>query len=257
MMSQPALRVQGLVKRYGGIVATDHVDLTVDPHEIHALIGPNGAGKTTLVHQLAGSLRSDGGRVECFGRDVTRMPMHQRVLGGVARSHQITNVFGSYTVLHNVLLAVQARSGSSFRFTGSPFEEDDLIRQARAVIERVQLKGRDEVLVQALSYGDQRRVEIALALATNPKLLLLDEPLAGMGPADAAQMVELIRSLKSDAAIVLVEHDMGAVFQLADRITVLVYGKVIASGTPQEIRSSEAVRSAYLGEEDIKVEGVH
>ncbi|CAN5480934.1 ABC transporter ATP-binding protein [soil metagenome] len=244
----PVLRVRKLVKRYGGILATDHVDLAVDAHEIHALIGPNGAGKTSFVNQLAGSLRSDAGSIEFHGDEISRMPIHDRVKAGVARSHQITSVFKNYTVLHNVLLAVQARSGSSFRFTGSPFDETPLIDAARAVIATVGLKGMEDVLARSLSHGEQRRVEIALALATDPKLLLLDEPLAGMGSADAASMVELIEALKSRLTIVLVEHDMNAVFRLADRITVLVYGKVIATDVPSAIRSSPAVKKAYLGE---------
>jgi len=245
----PTLCVKKLVKRFGGVLATDHVDLSVSPHEIHALIGPNGAGKTTLVHQLAGSLRSDEGTIEFMGRDISRVPIHQRVLAGVARSHQITSIFGRYTVLHNILLAVLARSGSSFKFTGSPFEEPDLLSQAHAVLATVGLHGKESIVVRELSHGEQRRVEIALALATRPKLLLLDEPLAGMGSADAAEKIELIEKLKQQATIVLVEHDMGAVFRLATRISVLVYGSVIATDEPSAIRSSAAVRRAYLGDE--------
>ncbi len=250
-MNAPVLKVAKLVKRYGGVVATDHVDFSVAPNEIHALIGPNGAGKTTFVHQLAGSLRPDGGSIEFIGRDITRMPIHERVLAGVARSHQITSVFGRYSVLHNVLLAVQARSGSSFRFTGSPFEERALVDQAHAVIATVGLAGKDKVIASTLSHGQQRRVEIALALATQPKLLLLDEPLAGMGTADADEMIALIETLRAQTTIVLVEHDMNAVFRLADRITVLVQGRVIATGAPDAIRASPEVREAYLGEEVI------
>ena len=249
MTGEPALRIRQLVKRYGGIVATDHVDLTILPGEVHALIGPNGAGKTTLVHQLSGSLRPDGGTIEFHGRDVTRLRIDQRVLAGLARSHQLISVFGGYTVLHNVLLAVQARSGSSFRFRGSPFEERPLVDEARAVLASVGLGARESALTQSLSYGEQRRVEIALALATRPKVLLLDEPLAGVAASDAAEMIDLIASLRAHATIVLVEHDMHAVFRLADRISVMVHGKVIASGTPTEIRASAAVREAYLGEE--------
>ena len=248
-MSVPVLQVRGLVKRFGGVLATDHVDLSVPAHEVHALIGPNGAGKSTLVHQLAGTLRPDDGRIEFMGRDITALPAHRRVLAGVARSYQITNVFMNCSVLHNVLLAVQARSGSSFRFTGSPFDEPALLRESRAVIAAVGLAGSEGELLRAMSYGQQRRVEIALALATNPKLLLLDEPLAGMGSGDAEQMVALIQQLKQRTTIVLVEHDMGAVFRLADRISVLVYGKVIASDVPSAIRASATVREAYLGEE--------
>ena len=248
-MSEPTLRIRKLVKRFGGIVATDHVDLTIAPNEIHALIGPNGAGKTTLVHQLAGSLFPDEGSIEFLGRDIASMAMHKRVIEGVARSYQLTNIFAGYTVLHNILLAVQARSGSSFRFWGSPFNEGELIKEVFRVIGMVGLQGRELQLVKALSYGEQRRVEIALALATRPKLLLLDEPLAGMGLADAAEIVSLIERLRAQTTIVLIEHDMNAVFRLADQISVLVYGKVIATDTPMAIRASAIVRKAYLGEE--------
>lgn len=246
------LRIRNLVKRFGGIAATDHINLTVAPNEIHALIGPNGAGKTTLVHQLAGSLFPDEGSIEFLGRDIARMTMHKRVIEGVARSYQLTNIFAGYNVLHNVLLAVQARNGSSFRFWGSPFNEGELIQEVFRVIEMVGLQGRELQLVKALSYGEQRRVEIALALATQPKLLLLDEPLAGMGLADAAEIVSLIERLKAHTTIVLIEHDMNAVFRLADQISVLVYGKVIATDTPMAIRASPVVRKAYLGDESIQ-----
>ena len=248
-MSGPALSVRGLVKRYGGILAIDHVDLDVNPNEVHALIGPNGAGKTTLVQQLAGSLAPNAGSIHFLGRDITGLALHQRVQQGIARSYQITNIFGPYTVLHNVLLAVLAHQGSGFRFTGSPFRESTLVDEAMKIIATVGLQGREESGTATLSHGEQRRVELALALATRPKLLLLDEPLAGMGASDTDAMVELIHKLKSQAGIVLVEHDMDAVFRLADKITVLVYGKVIASGTPDEIRASPVVRQAYLGDE--------
>ena len=248
-MSAPLLAVRGLVKRFGGIVATDHVDLSVDAGEIHALIGPNGAGKTTLVNQLAGSLRPDGGTIVFDGRDISRLSLHRRALAGLARSYQITNVFPAYTVLHNVLLAVQARSGSSLRFTGSPFAEAALVREAQGVVSLVGLDAMAQTPVASLAYGERRRVELALALATAPRLLLLDEPLAGMGTTDAEAMIELIHRLRQRTTIVLVEHDMAAVFKLADRISVLVYGKVIATGTPAEVRRSPLVRQAYLGEE--------
>ncbi len=247
-MSRALLEARGLVKRFGGIAATDDVDLTIEAGEVHALIGPNGAGKTTLVHQLAGSLRSDSGSIAFEGRDISRTSLHQRALRGLARSYQITNVFPKYTVLHNVLLAAQARSGSSFRFTGSPFEERELVDAAMEVGSAVGLAARMHAVVATLAYGERRRVELALALATRPKLLLLDEPLAGMGSSDAAEMIALLGALPRTTAIVLVEHDMDAVFKLADRVSVLVYGKVIATDTPAEIRRSSAVRQAYLGE---------
>lgn len=248
-MSAPALTIKNLVKRFGGIIATDHVNLSVDANEIHALIGPNGAGKTTLVHQMAGSLIPDSGSIEFMGCDIARLAMHKRVLAGVARSHQLTNIFSGYTVLHNVMLAVQARCGSSFRFTGSPFNEPELITEACHIIARVGLQGSELQVARAMSYGQQRRVEIALALATRPRLLLLDEPLAGMGASDATEIVRLIETLKAHTTIILIEHDMNAVFRLADKISVLVYGKVIATDAPAAIRASPVVRKAYLGEE--------
>lgn len=248
-MTAPALEIRNLVKRFGGVVATDHVNLSVAANEIHALIGPNGAGKTTLVHQLAGSLLPDAGSIEFFGLDIARLSMHKRVRKGVARSHQLTNIFSGYTVLHNLLLAVQARDGSSFRFMGSPFNERHLIDEAGDIIRLVGLAGRESQLARTLSYGEQRRVEIALALATRPRLLLLDEPLAGIGSAEAGDIVNLIDLLKVKTTIVLIEHDMNAVFKLADKISVLVYGKVIATDTPAAIRASPAVRKAYLGGE--------
>lgn len=248
-MTSPALRIRDLVKRFGGILATDHVNLQVERNVIHALIGPNGAGKTTLVHQLAGTLHSNSGAIEFLGHEISSMPIHERVRTGIARSYQITNIFPNYTVLHNVMLAVQARSGSSFRFWGSPMGEETLVQEARTVLATVGLSGREGDQAKSLSYGEQRRIEIGLALATQPKLLLLDEPLAGMGAADAEQMVHLIEVLKKTVTIVLIEHDMGAVFRLADFISVLVYGKVIATDTPAAIRNSPVVRQAYLGDE--------
>lgn len=249
-MNMPVLRINKLVKRFGGILATDHVSLSIEPNTIHALIGPNGAGKTTLVHQLAGTLLADEGSIEFMGCNIARMPIHKRVRKGIARSYQLTNIFANYTVLHNVLLAVQARSGSSFRFYGSPFNERDLLTEAMDILVLVGLKGREGQFAKSLSYGEQRRIELALALATRPKLLLLDEPLAGMGTSDAEQIVRLIERLKAQTTIVLIEHDMHAVFRLADQVSVLVYGKVIATDTPAAVRASPAVRKAYLGDEE-------
>jgi len=251
MTTAPVLRVQGLVKRFGGIVATDHVNLDLHAGEIHALIGPNGAGKTTLVHQLAGSLAPSSGTVSLWGRDITQMPVHERVRMGIARSHQITSLFAHNTVFQNVMFAVMARHGTSFRFFGSPYEEEALRAEALTTIEVVGLAHRVSAIAGSLSHGEQRRVELALALATQPKVLLLDEPMAGMGASDTQAMVELIDQLRQQAAIVLVEHDMDAVFRLANRITVLTYGKVVATDTPEAIRNSPAVREAYLGNEVI------
>ncbi|SLN77423.1 ABC transporter ATP-binding protein [Oceanibacterium hippocampi] len=247
--SVPLLETVSLMKRFGGLTATDHLSLTVMENEVHAIIGPNGAGKTTLIGQLTGEIRPDDGRVLFAGRDVTGLPVHRRSHLGLARSFQITNIFLDFTVLENVSLAVQAHAGHSFRFFADARKERRLIAPAEAVIERVGLGRRRDDVAHSLSHGEQRQLEIAMALATDPVLLLLDEPMAGMGPDESARMVEILSGLKDELSILLVEHDMDAVFALADRITVLVYGAAIASGTPDEIRSNDAVLDAYLGDE--------
>ena len=253
-MAEPLLRTalletRGLVKRFGGLVATDAVSIDVRPGEIHALIGPNGAGKTTLVSQLTGSLAPDAGTIHFAGRDVTRLPTHARVRLGLARSFQITSVLREFTALENVALAVQAHAGHSFRFLADARRDERLRGPARLGLEAVGLGARADTLAAALSHGEQRQLEIAMALAGDPKLLLLDEPMAGMGAEESQRMIGFLRLLKSRRAMLLIEHDMDAVFQLADRITVLVYGRAIASGTPVEIRANAEVRQAYLGEE--------
>ncbi len=246
---EPLLRTDGLIKRFGGLVATDTVSIDVRPGEIHALIGPNGAGKTTLVSQLTGSLAPDAGTIHFAGRDVTRLPTHARVRLGLARSFQITSVLREFTALENVALAVQAHAGHSFRFLADARRDERLRGPARLGLEAVGLGARAETLAATLSHGEQRQLEIAMALAGDPKLLLLDEPMAGMGGEESQRMIGFLRVLKSKRAMLLIEHDMDAVFQLADRITVLVYGRAIASGTPGEIRANAEVRQAYLGEE--------
>jgi branched-chain amino acid transport system ATP-binding protein len=243
------LKITDLVKRFGGLVATDHANLTVHAGEIHALIGPNGAGKTTLLHQIAGSLGPNAGNIVFDGHDVTHMSMHRRVHMGLARSYQITNTFKSFSVLDNVALAVQARSGSSYSFFSAARRERHIFDEAQAVLERVGLARRASHLAGSIAHGEQRQLELGIALATNPKLLVLDEPMAGMGPDESLEMVVLLESLRGKVTMLLVEHDMDAVFRLADRISVLVYGRVIASGPPEEIRSNPEVRKAYLGEE--------
>ena len=245
------LEIRNLAKRFGGVVATDDVSLDVGRGEIHALIGPNGAGKTTLVHQLSGALRPDRGRVLFDGADVTSMPFHERVRIGLARSYQITSIFRKFTVLENMVLPVQARSGSSLSFWRPRAAESALFAEAGAVLERVGLAARAAVAAGALAHGEQRQLEVGLALATNARLLLLDEPMAGMGPEESERMIALIGRLKGSLSVLLVEHDMDAVFRLADRISVLVNGRVIASGAPAEIRANEEVKRAYLGEEAI------
>jgi branched-chain amino acid transport system ATP-binding protein len=248
-VAEPLLRTNSLIKRFGGLIATDTVSIDVRPGEIHALIGPNGAGKTTLVSQLMGSLAPDAGTIHFAGRDVTRLPTHARVRLGLARSFQITSVLREFTALENVALAVQAHAGHSFRFLADVRRDERLRGPARLGLEAVGLGARADTLSAALSHGEQRQLEIAMALAGDPKLLLLDEPMAGMGAEESQRMIGFLRGLKSKRAMLLIEHDMDAVFQLADRITVLVYGRAIASGTPDEIRANAEVRQAYLGEE--------
>jgi branched-chain amino acid transport system ATP-binding protein len=249
-MAEPLLRIEGLRKNYGALAVTDDVNLAVAPGELHAVIGPNGAGKTTLIHQISGLASSDSGRIRFDGSDVTGEPMYQRVRRGLSRTFQITSVLPNFTALDNVALAVQARQGSSFRFFGNAASERSLIDPAMDCLETVGLSGRSGVPAASMSHGEKRLLELAIALATEPRLLLLDEPLAGTGHEESDRVVAILRQLKSRYTIVLIEHDMEAVFTLADRISVLVYGRVIATGSPEAIRSNEEVRAAYLGEEE-------
>lgn len=243
------LEVRNLAKSFGGVTATDDVSLDVRMGEIHAIIGPNGAGKTTLIAQLAGELMPDAGRVMLDGADITGLPPHARSLRGLARSYQITSVFPEMSVTDNVALAVQAHDGHSFRFW-QPARTDTALRgRAAETLARVGLSDLADAPVAALAHGQQRQLEVAMALATMPKLLLLDEPLAGMGAEESRDMVQILAGLRDGHAMLLIEHDMDAVFQLADRISVLVYGKLIATGTPDEIRGNREVRAAYLGED--------
>jgi branched-chain amino acid transport system ATP-binding protein len=248
-MSENLLEIRRLRKTYGALVVTDDVSLAVRPGEVHAIIGPNGAGKTTLIHQISGLLASASGQILFEGDDITRLSMHQRVRRGLARSFQITSVLPGFSALENVALAIQARSGSSFRFFGDASRERDLNEPAMEDLALVGLGARARVPAGLLSHGEKRQLELAIALATAPKLLLLDEPLAGTGHDDSQRVVETLRRLKSRTTIVLIEHDMDAVFSLADRISVLVYGKVIATDAPERIRANPEVRAAYLGEE--------
>ncbi len=243
------LQIRGLAKRFGGLVATDALDLDIAAGEIHAIIGPNGAGKTTLISQLSGALRPDSGTIRLRGVDITRQSAHERVCLGIARSFQMTNLFRTLSAVDNVALAVQAGDGSSFRFWRPVGTERFLVPHALELLTRVGLQQRADIVAGMLAHGEQRQLEIALALATRPTLLLLDEPMAGMGPDESARMVDLIASLRGDVTIVLVEHDMDAVFRLADRISVLVYGRLLASGTAETIRANDDVRRAYLGSE--------
>jgi len=243
------LEVRGLTKAFGGLRATDGVDLDVLEGETHAIIGPNGAGKTTLIAQLAGDLRPDAGRIRFAGLDITTLSTPARSRRGVARSFQITSVFRDFTALDNVALAVQAHAGHSFRFWRPARAEPALREPARAVLESVGLGARADVPAADLAHGEQRQLEIAMALATRPRLLLLDEPVAGMGLEESQRMIAFLRTLRGRLTVVLVEHDMDAVFALADRISVMVYGRLIATGPPEAIRANPEVRQAYLGED--------
>ena len=248
-MSEPVLRVEALCKHFGGLLVTDNVTLTIAPGELHAVIGPNGAGKTTLINQISGLIRPDAGRIELGGRDVTALPMYARAALGLARSFQITSVLPRFSALENVALAVQARTGSSFRFFGRAGRERVLNDQAEAVLAEVGLLGRAHVPAIALSHGEKRVLELAIALAMQPKLLLLDEPMAGIGRDETERLIAVLRALKGHFPVVLVEHDMTAVFALADRISVLIYGRILASGAPDTVRTDPAVITAYLGDE--------
>ena len=248
-MAEPLLQVRALYKHFGGVVATDRLDLAVAAGSVHALIGPNGAGKTTLIAQVSGEVEPDSGRILFAGRDITALPAHERVRLGLARSFQITRIFRNLTARDNVALAVQARSGSSMRFWRPVAAEEALGAEADAVLAGLGMTALAGQAAGSLAHAYQRRLEVALALACRPRLLLLDEPLAGMGAEDAQEMIGLIAQLKQRTTMLLVEHDMDAVFRLADVISVLVGGRVIASGAPQAIRDDPEVRRAYLGEE--------
>jgi branched-chain amino acid transport system ATP-binding protein len=248
-MNSDILEARGLVKAFGALRASDGVDLAIREGETHAIIGPNGAGKTTLIAQLAGELRPDRGAVRFAGEDITALSAAARAHKGLARSFQITSIYADFTALENVMLAVQARSGSSFRFFRPARAEEGLRAPARGALEEVGLGGRADTLASSLAHGEQRALEIAMALAARPRLMLLDEPVAGMGAEETQRMIAFLATIKGDRTLILVEHDMDAVFSLADRISVLVYGRIIATGTPQEIRANADVRRAYLGEE--------
>jgi branched-chain amino acid transport system ATP-binding protein len=248
-MAEPVLSIRHLCKSYGALVVTNDVSLDIPEGELHAVIGPNGAGKTTLIHQLAGSLPSGSGTISYLGRDITRAPIEERVRAGIARSFQITSILANFTVLENVALAVQARAGSSFRFFGRAAQESALNEPAMAALRMVGLEARAGRKAGTLSHGEKRQLELAIALATQPRVLLLDEPLAGTSHEESAALIAMMRTLKGRHTIVLIEHDMEAVFALADRISVMVYGRLLMTGTPEAVRADPQVRAAYLGEE--------
>ena len=243
------LSLRNLSKRFGGVVAVDEVTLEVGAGEVHALIGPNGAGKTTLIGQISGSLPTDSGEISFLEKNMTHLATHVRVRAGLARSYQITSIFRRFSVLDNVALAVQARSGTSFSFWRPVEKEAGLVEQALSVLREIGLEDRKNHVASTLAHGEQRALEVGLALATRPKLLLLDEPMAGMGPEESQRMIALIQRVRSRVTVLLVEHDMDAVFRLADRISVMVNGRLIATDAPEKIRLNEEVRRAYLGDE--------
>lgn len=249
-MTKLLLETVELSRRFGALVATNGLSLGIAEGELHAIIGPNGAGKTTLVAQLSGELNPTSGMIRFAGQDITSLPMPARVRKGIVRSFQITSLCPDFTALTNVALAVQVRTGHSFRFWRDARREPALVEPARHILRQVNLDPRADVPAGLLAHGEQRQLELAIALASEPCVLLLDEPMAGMSREDSAAMIALLERLKRRHTIVLIEHDMDAVFALADRITVLAYGKCIATGTPDEIRQNRAVREAYLGEDD-------
>jgi branched-chain amino acid transport system ATP-binding protein len=249
-VSEPLLKVDGLTKRFGGLIATNSLSLDVVEGELHALIGPNGAGKTTFISQIAGELHQDSGTILFDGKEISSWKTPVRVQHGLARSFQITQLLSDYTTLDNVALAVQARRGNSYQFFVDARSLTDVRDEGRQHLNRVGLGGRSEIVVSELSHGEQKQLELAIALATKPRMMLLDEPMAGLGTAECARMIDLLKVLKTEVTILLVEHDMDAVFALADRISVLVNGECIATGSADEIRNNEAVRIAYLGEGD-------
>ncbi|MFL5104900.1 MAG: ABC transporter ATP-binding protein [Xanthobacteraceae bacterium] len=246
-MAEPVLRVEALCKRFGGLIATDEVTFDVQSGELHAVIGPNGAGKTTLINQICGLIAPDAGRIIFAGTDITAMPAHARAALGLARSFQITSILPEFSVLENVALAVQARSGTSFRFFGRVDAEEALNAPALAALAEAGLESRAGVAARPLSHGERRALEVALALALKPHLLLLDEPMAGAGHEETERLIVMLSRLKGRFPMVLVEHDMRAVFALADRISVLLYGRILASGTPELVRNHPQVIAAYLG----------
>ncbi|RKJ98770.1 ABC transporter ATP-binding protein [Alicycliphilus denitrificans] len=248
---QALLSIRGLVKRYGGLLVTDHVDLDILPGEVHAIIGPNGAGKTTLISQIVGEVPSDAGSLHLAGRPIDALGVAERARAGIGRSYQITSVIPQFTVLDNVLLAVQGCRGHAYRFWQPAYKNVELFARADEIIELIGLAARRDTPAAALAYGQQRQLEVAMALAMEPKVLLLDEPMAGMGHGESAMMVALLQRLKGRYGILLIEHDMDAVFSLADRISVLFYGKVIYCGDPAAVKDTPQVREAYLGDEEV------
>ena len=244
------LRVDHLNKRFGGLIATNDVSLTVDDQEIHAFIGPNGAGKSTLIAQLMGELTPDSGTISLRDKDISHTAPNERVKLGIARTFQVTCLLPDFTALDNVALAILVHRGHSFHFWRNMHHDQQLRQEALDYLSKIHLQKKADSLVANLSHGEQKQLELAVALASKPCVLLLDEPMAGLGAAESQEMVELLHDIKKHVGILLIEHDMDAVFQLADRISVLVYGQIIASGSIEDIRNNPLVKTAYLGEGD-------
>ena len=245
------LEVRGLVKNYGGLRVTDQVNISLKAGHIHALIGPNGAGKTTLVNQIVGEVRSDAGQIFLKGQDITHWSVAKRARAGLGRSYQINAIIPEFTALENVLLAVQTAQGHNFHFWQAATAQRDLVERSDAVLDLLGLLPLRQQRVRDLSYGQQRQIELAMAVASQPDVLLLDEPMAGLGPAETQHMIDVLQGLRQQVAILLIEHDMHAVFSLADEVSVLVYGQVVLCDTPEAVRGSEVVREAYLGDEEL------
>ena len=248
-MSEPVLALKNIVKTFGAFKATDDVSLELFPGEIHALIGPNGAGKSTLIGQISGSLRPNSGQVYLNGRDISALSVAKRARLGLGRSFQVSSLALEYSARRNVMLAIQARRGSVYRFWQPVSKDLDAIQQAQSILEKVGLGDRSRIVVSEMSHGEKRQLEVACALALKPVCFLLDEPMAGLGPEGSEKLIGFLDQLRSEAPILLIEHDMDAVFRLADRISVLVYGRIIMTGSAKEIASSKEVQTAYLGSE--------
>jgi branched-chain amino acid transport system ATP-binding protein len=244
------LKLEHIRKNFGQIKATDNVDLSVEKGEIHALIGPNGAGKTTLINQIAGNFFQDSGKIIFNGKDISRMPAHKRALAGLARTFQISSVFDDMTVFENVALSVQATTGHSFRFFKSAKAYSGIRKKTWEYLEITGLVDIADEITSQVSYGEKNKIELAMALGSNPKLILLDEPASGMSIGDSIELIKMLKKIKGNHAILLVEHDMDVIFSLADRISVLVYGKILATGTPSEVKNNAEVLEAYLGENE-------
>ncbi len=247
-MAKPILETRNLCKNFGALQACNNLSLSLASGELHALIGPNGAGKTTVLDLLSGILTPDSGSILLGGRNISKVSVHGRAALGLARSFQVISLFDHFTVEENLSIAVQARSGSSFRFFGNPAGDERLLKPAHRIMSQMGLNNRGHIRAGSLSHGERRQLEVGMALAIKPKVLLLDEPMAGLGPGGTRHLAKLITTFKGKITILLIEHDMPAVFSLADRITVLVQGGVVASGTPDEIQHNPEVQRVYLGE---------